>query len=214
MVDTTNERCSNCGNIIPAWAAVCPVCENMRKAAQKFKTKAPGPVWKGNALQKTTPQIPLKPKPAKKSNFTAKPVKKAVPLGWKESLFGYNRLLQDIYGEPIRFSTLLKRCGYRSEEIQEFAINPSKLEKYLQLISETISESLFRKDEPKSFLVMDLWYGLRTTRFYSPRAIAADTALSENKVEYLHRLSLNKLQDVARTGVFQEQVCDAYNKIR
>lgn len=205
-------RCTQCGNLIPAWAVTCPTCANMAIAAKKFGGKKVKPIWRQKAppIKFKAPALPSGFKTGQATQNAKAGPQKMPNLGVKVQLHGANKLLTDIYKKPARFSSILQAGGITFAEIQLFLASPTKVAKFLKLFLKSMSQSLAQKPGQDAFLVLNTWYGLEHPKLKSPKAIAVHCGITVAQVQKLHASSLTTLRVQAKNGQLRQQILSAY----
>ncbi len=118
--------CPHCGNVIPDWAnGVCYRCAMIEEEEKRFGPQGPHPgrdresPAKGCANQLGMPRSEPEPRSttrvARGRLNSTKP--KIAHPGFRVRLEGFNALLEDVYGRPVRISHILLRRGASAEQV-------------------------------------------------------------------------------------------------
>ena len=179
-----NDRCSQCGNVVPHWAGTCPVCSRMEESAKRYQSQSPTPAWEKYLEPRNDPseerQQSFDSSVKKQRRLPSSP-----SIGLKEQYEGINRLLCEMYGTPTRISAILRRNGVPEAEIQNLKGNMSRLTILLDKIEQSLFAQLRRTYPNLNTDVLRASFGLGTERCNTPSDVARKLGTTQRDVNHV-----------------------------
>ena len=200
------KRCGRCGNEIPGWSGgVCPVCDRVMPVEKRY--------WKGGrkrlrprvrpASGEPTGQLSgrrvqrPKAKPAiaarRRRARVAKTLFRPRSQG-RRRLKGFNRLLQEVYGRPVRLSHLLTKQGVSRNQVAHWRQDGLWLLRFLKRLEGSLLTMLAEALPGHDPRVLTRWYGLDGRGTRPVRAIAAELESTTIETQFAHDLLLRYLR--------------------
>jgi hypothetical protein len=134
-------------------------------------------------------------------------------LGCRGRFEGFNRLLLDIYGAPLRLSYLLRVHGVSRARISRWRGDESWLTGFSQRLERRLSATLIEKLPRQDPSVLTRWYGLDGQGKRSIGEIANELGLTPVKVQLAHDLLLRYLRRAEGRAVLERAVVSAAEEV-
>ena len=209
-------RCPECGNEIPVWSGgACPVCARNKQDEKRYgrrsrRRRRPPPAQDKASHQPPTRQIKrqkIEPtgSPHLKKPGPAKKKLKPGSRGWWR-LGGFNRLLIDIYGRPIRLSRLLTKQGASPAQIERWREDGPWLVRFMRRLERKLLDALAEAMPGQDPRVLSLRYGLDGKGNRSLETIAAKLGVMTITALAVHIRLLTYLQSKTGRAEFERAV--------
>lgn len=203
----TPVRCGKCGNLIPSWAhGVCQRCAMVARDEERY----------GKRRRKRS-QLPVsRPAPQPRVELTKASERelKQSSSGWRLRLEGFNRLLEDVYGEKIWLGHLLVKQGITQEQVRLWRGDKVWLLGFLERLERKLLSDLTKAVPGQNARVLSYWYGLSTSQKRSVQAIATELGITPLEVDTALNTLLNYLRGQAGRMALEESVLVAARKNR
>gem|GEM_PF-3381656 len=131
------------------------------------------------------------------------------PFTLKQRAEGFNRLFSDIYQRPTTTSKILQQSGHSQAFLDAIKKDSQQLARLFDQIETKLYETLRVQHPNLDPSVLNIWYGLSTSRNATHKAIAAQLNLSVDDIAETRTAYLKHLRNTAAIATVEQIIRQA-----